>query len=64
MEKEIDGVIKERRALVAQLNILQERYNQNEYDMENIAKIMQIKEQISRLTKKLDVLTFKDKERE
>lgn len=63
MKKEINKTIEQKRALVAQLNILQERYNQNEYDMENIAKIMQIKEQISRLTKKLDVLTFKDKER-
>lgn len=61
---EIDQVIEQRRVLVAQLNILQERHTENPYDEENITKMMQIKESINKITYKLNCLTFKDRERD
>lgn len=62
--KEIDQVIEQRRALISQLNILQERHTENPYDEENITKMMQTKESINKITYKLNCLTFKDRERE
>lgn len=60
----MDELIAEKNALVGQLNVIQEQYNQNEFNEEIISKMMQLKEKIARITKKINVLRFKDKERE
>lgn len=62
--KEIDQIIEQRRALVAQLNTLQERHTENPYDENVITNMMQTKESINKITYKLNCLTFKDKERD
>lgn len=61
---EVDQVIEQRRALISQLNILQEKHTENPYDEGTISKMMQTKELINKITYKLNCLTFKDRERE
>lgn len=60
----MDELIAEKNALVGQLNVIQEQYNQNEFNEEIISKMMQLKEKIARITKKINVLKFKDNKRE
>lgn len=63
IQTKMDELIAEKNALVGQLNVIQEQYNQNQYNEEIISKMMQIKEKIAKITKKIKVLKFKDKER-
>lgn len=60
----MDELIAEKNALVGQLNVIQEQYNQNEFNEEIISKMMQLKEKIAKITKKINVLKFKDNKRE
>ena len=60
----MDELIAEKNALVGQLNVIQEQYNQNEFNEEIISKMMQLKEKIARITKKINVLRFKDRSRD
>lgn len=62
--KEIDQIIEQRRAMVAQLNTLQEKHTENPYDGDIITRMMEAKEKINKITYKLNCLTFKDKERD
>lgn len=63
IQTKMDELIAEKNALVGQLNVIQEQYNQNEFNEEIISKMMQLKEKIAKITKKINVLKFKDKER-
>lgn len=63
IQTKMDELIAEKNALVGQLNVIQEQYNQNEFNEEIISKMMQIKEKIAKITKKINVLKFKDRER-
>ena len=63
IQTKMDELIAEKNALVGQLNVIQEQYNQNEFNEEIISKMMQIKEKIAKITKKINVLRFKDRER-
>lgn len=61
---ELKELIIEKNSLIWQLNFLQEKYNQNEFDENIVSKIMEIKEKINKTKKKIDILKFKDKTRE
>ena len=63
IQTKMDELIAEKNTLVGQLNVIQEQYNQNEFNEEIISKMMQIKEKIAKITKKINVLRFKDRER-
>ena len=63
IQTKMDELIAEKNALVGQLNVIQEQYNQNQFNEEIISKMMQIKEKIAKITKKINVLRFKDRER-
>lgn len=61
---ELKELIIEKNSLIWQLNFLQEKYNQNEFDENIVSKMMEIKEKINKTKKKIDILKFKDKTRE
>ena len=63
IQTKMDELIAEKNALVGQLNVIQEQYNQNEFNEEIISKMMQLKEKIAKINKKINVLKFKDRER-